>query len=118
LEGGDAQLAASGLGAEGDAPVGDQKEARSTAEPAGPTSVNLIATGMTRAASALALQSHLRGLAQVRSVDAREFSSGVLRLQLEVVGEIADADLLGWTGDDDVTVFRHPDNAIELRIGE
>jgi len=91
---------------------------RSTVEPDGPVSVELIASGMTRAASALALQSHLRNLEQVRSVDAREFSSGVLRLQLEVLGEIADADLLGWAGDEDVTVYRHPENAIELRIGE
>ena len=86
--------------------------------PDAPTPVNLIANGMTRAASALALQSHLRGLTQVRSVDAREFSSGVLRLQLEVVGEIPDADLLGWAGDDDVTVHRPAPNTIELQIGE
>lgn len=88
------------------------------AEPADPDTFDLIANGMTRAALALALQSHLRGLAQVRSVDAREFSSGVLRLQLVAVGPLADEDLLGWEGDDDVTVIRHPDNVIELRIGE
>jgi hypothetical protein len=92
--------------------------APASAGPDAPMAIELIASGMNRAASALALQSHLRALSQVRSVDAREFSSGVLRLRLEVLGAIPDEDLLGWAGDDDVTVHRHQDNAIELRIGE
>jgi hypothetical protein len=77
-EGGDLPSAAASQSSALDAAVEEPK----AAEPDGPLAVDLIASGMTRAASALALQSHLRGLAQVRSVDAREFSSGVLRLQL------------------------------------
>ena len=90
------------------------------AEPAPPTrqSVDLIVHGMSRAASALALQSHLRALSQVEAVDAREFSSGVLRLHLDLSGDLPDADLLGWEGDDEVTIIRHQPDAIELRIGE
>jgi hypothetical protein len=95
-----------------------EAEADDQSVTAGPQAVDLIAHGMTRAASALALQSHLRGLGQVEAVDAREFSSGVLRLHLTLRGELADSDLLGWEGDDDVTVVRHQPNTIELRLGE
>lgn len=83
-----------------------------------PRTIDLIAHGMTRAASALALQSHLRALSQVNAVDAREFSSGILRLHLDLSRDLTDEDLVGWEGDDDVTILRHLDNAIELRIGE
>ena len=95
-----------------------EPEAELESQPSASRSIDLIAHGMTRAASALALQSHVRALDQVETVDAREFSSGVLRLQLNLVGDLADEDLLGWEGDDEVTVLRHQDDTIELRIGE
>ncbi len=107
----------SARGRDGDAPDDDDQEATEAAAPE-PRAIDVIAHGMTRAASALALQSHLRGLAQVETVDAREFSSGILRLQLSIVAELPDDDLVGWEGDDDVTIIRHQDDAIELRLGE
>ncbi len=78
--------------------------------------IEVIAHEVTRAALALALQGHLRSLPQVAMVDAREFASGMLRLQVAATSSLTSADLTGWSGSDQMEIVQLQPTVIELRF--
>jgi hypothetical protein len=76
----------------------------------------VIAHEVTRAAVALALQGHLRSLPQVSMVDAREFASGMLRLQVAATSPLSHADLTGWAGSERMAIVQLQPMVVELRF--
>jgi hypothetical protein len=65
---------------------------------------------------ALALQGHLRSLPQVTMVDAREFASGMLRLQVAARAPLSQADLTGWSGSEQMVIVQLQPTVVELRF--
>jgi hypothetical protein len=78
--------------------------------------IEVIAHDVTRAAVALALQGHLRSLPQVAMVDAREFASGMLRLQVAATASLSQADLTGWSGSEHMQIVQLQPTVVELRF--
>lgn len=81
-----------------------------------PRVIDVIAHDVAKAATALSLQNHLRGLEQVNKVDAREFASGVLRLQVTATTALSEADLQGWDGAEHLAIAVLQDQVVELRL--
>lgn len=78
--------------------------------------IEIIAHDVAKAATALALQKHLRALPQVEQVDTREFASGVLRLQVIATAPISEASVLAWDGGSSLDVAVLQEQVIELRF--
>lgn len=81
-----------------------------------PHAIDVIAHDVAKAATALALQNHLRGLEQVNKVDAREFASGVLRLQVSAASPLTREDFTSWDGAANLTIAVLQDQVVELRF--
>jgi hypothetical protein len=76
--------------------------------------VEVLAHGVPSAATAIGLQTMLRGLDAITRVDAREFADGELRLHVECAGPIADDAFSEWLAHNSGSLVSRNAKAIEL----
>jgi hypothetical protein len=81
-----------------------------------PRTVDVLVHGVPRAAVALSLQRHLGTVADVLTVEAREFAEGVLRLQVTSLRPLAAPDLEGWRDGGGQTILRADPTVLELAL--
>lgn len=81
-----------------------------------PRTVEVLVHGVPRAAVALSLQRHLGTVADVLTVEAREFAEGVLRLQVTSLRPLAATDLDGWRDGGGQTVLRADPSVLEVAL--
>lgn len=79
-----------------------------------PVPTTVLAHGVSRADDAIELQRYLRALDGVRTVDAREFSDGVLRLSVVAERALTADDTEAW--DHPLTVVRVQDDVLEIQL--
>lgn len=81
-----------------------------------PRTVEVLVHGVPRAAVALSLQRHLGTIADILTVEAREFAEGVLRLQVTSLRPLAEPDLEGWQDGDNPTILRTDPTVLEITL--
>lgn len=81
-----------------------------------PRTVEVLVHGVPRAAVALSLQRHLGTVADVLTVEAREFAEGVLRLQVTSLRPLAEPDLAGWQDGNGPTILRADPTVLEVAL--
>jgi hypothetical protein len=77
----------------------------------------LLIHGVPRATTALSLKRYLEGLAQVHSVEPREYAEGVLRLQVSSDRPVGLDDLRGWPEAEGLSPVTVSDEFVEVRLG-
>jgi len=92
-------------------------QAEEAAATEGPRTVEILAHGVTTAAIAISLQRTLRELAHVRTVEAREFADGVLRLQVQAEARIDEPDLEAWLEKHEGRIANASDRVVEINLG-
>lgn len=87
--------------AEEEAPSAEAETAVTPEAPTtdGPRSIDVLAHGVPSARVAISLQKVLRDLDVVRSVEAREFANGELRLAVQATDALPQATLESWLAD-------------------
>jgi hypothetical protein len=65
-------------------------------DPLETSTTTVLVHGVPRATTALSLKRYLEGLAQVNSVEPREYAEGVLRLQVSAAAPIGLDEIRGW----------------------
>ena len=78
----------------------------------------LLIHGVPRATTALSLKRYLEGLAQVHSVEPREYAEGTLRLQVLSDRPVMLNDLQGWTDVQILEPMSVSDDFLEVRLGQ
>lgn len=81
-----------------------------------PRPIDVLLHGVPTARIAISFQNHLRGLEQVREVEAREFVEGLLRLQVTATGELNANDLAGWTDGAGAETLRALPDLLEISL--
>ena len=81
-----------------------------------PRTVEVIAHGVNKAATALSIQRFLGDLTAVAGVEAREFAEGVLRLQVTAQAPLQRDDLATWAGNGSMTILQFEPSVIELEL--
>jgi len=84
---------------------------------AAPRVIEVIAHRVSRTATALSLQRYLSDLETVVSAEAREFTEGVLRMQVTARSPLDRADLTGWTECGPVSILQLQPGVIEIDVG-
>jgi hypothetical protein len=72
--------------------------------------------GVPRATTALSLKRYLEGLAQVHSVEPREYAEGVLRLQVSSDRPVGLEDLQGWPDAEGMVPVTVDEEFLEVRL--
>lgn len=81
-----------------------------------PVVLTVIAHGISRAATAISLQRFLAGLDAVRDVDAREFSSGILRLQVAASAPLTAEAMSDWADGGPISVLQAGGDVFEIEV--
>lgn len=76
----------------------------------------LLVHGVPRATTALSLKRYLEGLAQVHSVEPREYAEGILRLQVSSDHPVRLEDLRGWPEAESLEPVSISDEFVEVRL--
>jgi hypothetical protein len=84
---------------------------------AGPSAATTVLVhGVPRATTALSLKRYLEGLAQVHSVEPREYAEGILRLQVASDRPVGLDDLRGWPEGNQLEPVSISDEFVEVRL--
>jgi HAMP domain-containing protein len=78
----------------------------------------LLVHGVPRATTALSLKRYLEGLAQVHSVEPREYAEGILRLQVSSDRPVGLDDLRGWPEAASLEPVSVSDEFVEVRLNQ
>ena len=81
-----------------------------------PVLIDVIAQGVSTAATALSLQRFLGELDAVIGVEAREFAEGILRLQVTANRSLSGADLAAWTDGPGWKVSQEQPRILEIEL--
>ena len=81
-----------------------------------PNRIDVIAQGVTSAATALSLQRFLGELEGVIGVEAREFAEGILRLQVTAHRSLSGDDLARWPGGAGLRVSQEQPRLLEVEL--
>jgi hypothetical protein len=76
----------------------------------------LLVHGVPRGTTALSLKRYLEGLAQVHSVEPREYAEGILRLQVSSDHPVRLEDLQGWPEAESLEPVSVSDEFVEVRL--
>jgi hypothetical protein len=88
-------------------------------EDAGPSAATTVLVhGVPRATTALSLKRYLEGLAQVHSVEPREYAEGILRLQVASDRPVGLDDLRGWPEGTELEPVSVSDEFVEVRLNQ
>jgi hypothetical protein len=88
-------------------------------EDAGPSAATTVLVhGVPRATTALSLKRYLEGLAQVHSVEPREYAEGILRLQVASDRPVGLDDLRGWPEGNQLEPVSVSDEFVEVRLNQ
>ena len=86
---------------------------------AGPSAATTVLVhGVPRATTALSLKRYLEGLAQVHSVEPREYAEGILRLQVASDRPVGLDDLRGWPEGNQLEPVSISDEFVEVRLNQ
>jgi hypothetical protein len=83
-----------------------------------PAATTLLVHGVPRATTALSLKRYLEGLAQVHSVEPREYAEGVLRLQVSSDRPVGLEDLRGWPDAEGMVPVTVDEEFLEVRLNQ
>ena len=78
----------------------------------------MLVHGVPRATTALSLKRYLEGLAQVHSVEPREYAEGILRLQVSSDRPVGLDDLRGWPEGNALEPVSVSDDFVEVRLNQ
>jgi hypothetical protein len=95
---------------------GEEDETWADTGPAAATTV--LVHGVPRATTALSLKRYLEGLAQVHSVEPREYAEGILRLQVSSDRPVGLDDLRGWPEGAALEPVSVSDDFVEVRLNQ
>jgi hypothetical protein len=98
---------------------GDEGEDEETWADTGPAAATTVLVhGVPRATTALSLKRYLEGLAQVHSVEPREYAEGILRLQVSSDRPVGLDDLRGWPEGAALEPVSVSDDFVEVRLNQ
>jgi hypothetical protein len=95
---------------------GEEIENGSWEDAGSPAATTLLVHGVPRATTALSLKRYLEGLAQVHSVEPREYAEGVLRLQVSSDRPVGLEDLQGWPDAEGMVPVTVDEEFLEVRL--
>jgi hypothetical protein len=97
----------------------DEDEEQETWADTGPAAATTVLVhGVPRATTALSLKRYLEGLAQVHSVEPREYAEGILRLQVSSDRPVGLDDLRGWPEGAALEPVSVSDDFVEVRLNQ
>jgi len=85
-------------------------------DPLETSTTTVLVHGVPRATTALSLKRYLEGLAQVNSVEPREYAEGVLRLQVSAAAPIGLDEIRGWPEAQGMEAMTVQPDFVEVRL--